>query len=227
MFFGLRSAIYPVADLAAAKAWYTAVLGHVPYFDEPFYVGFDVGGFELGLLPDGSPATSGAQPLWGVANAQETCDRLLALGAELLDAVQDVGGGIKVGAVRDPFGNRLGFIENPQAAAMHALDAMCAAAGHHRVLLENDEVRVLDTRVAPGERTPVHTHQWPAALYVLSWSEFVRYDEEGKVMLDSRTLPGRPQPGSGTWIGAIGPHSVANVGEADLHIIAVEVKGGG
>ncbi len=113
MLIGLRTALYPAADLPAAKAWYTQVIGHAPYFDEPFYVGFEVGGFELGLLPGATPATAGPQPLWGVRSAVETRDRLLALGATLLDDVQDVGGGIKVGAVCDPFGNRLGFIENP------------------------------------------------------------------------------------------------------------------
>lgn len=83
------------------------------YFDQPFYVGFDVGGFELGLVPDGTPGTAGPQPLWGVANAADALDLLIALGAEVLDALQDVGEGIRVAAVLDPFGNRLGIIENP------------------------------------------------------------------------------------------------------------------
>ena len=60
MLLGLRTAIYPVQDLAAAKAWYARVIGHAPYFDQPFYVGFDVGGFELGLVPDGAPGTDGS-----------------------------------------------------------------------------------------------------------------------------------------------------------------------
>jgi predicted enzyme related to lactoylglutathione lyase len=113
MLLGLRTAIYPVDDLEAAKAWYLKVTGHAPYFDQPFYVGFNVGGFELGLVPDGTPGTAGPQPLWGVANAADSLARLVELGAEVLDAVQDVGDGIRVAAVRDPFGNRLGIIENP------------------------------------------------------------------------------------------------------------------
>lgn len=113
MLLGLRTAIYPVADLAAARDWYAQVVGHAPYFDEPFYVGFEVGGFELGLLPDGEPGMTGPQPLWGVADAEATLLRLLELGATRLEDVHDVGGDIKVGAVRDPFGNRLGFIQNP------------------------------------------------------------------------------------------------------------------
>jgi hypothetical protein len=106
----------------------------------------------------------------------------------------------------------------------HPLDAMTAAADHHRVLLENDKVRVLDTAVAPGQRTPVHAHEWPAALYVLSWSDFVRYDPEGNVLLDSRTLGSKPAVGAALWSGPIGPHFVHNVGDRDLHIVAVELK---
>lgn len=113
MFLGLRTAIYPVADLPNAKVWYQRVLGVEPYFDEPFYVGFSVGGFELGLLPDGTPGTSGPQPLWGVHDASAEFERLLELGATVLDPVSEVGEGIKVAAVQDPFGNRLGMVENP------------------------------------------------------------------------------------------------------------------
>lgn len=113
MILGLRTAIYPVDDLAAAKQWYAQLLGLSPYFDEPFYVGFSVGGFELGLVPDGEAGVAGPQPLWGVADASQVFARLVELGASPLDAVTDVGGGIKVGAVTDPFGNRFGIIENP------------------------------------------------------------------------------------------------------------------
>ena len=69
MVLGLRTAIYPVPDLAAGKAWYSRVLGREPYFDQPFYVGYAVGGFELGLVPDGSPGPGGVQTYWGVADA--------------------------------------------------------------------------------------------------------------------------------------------------------------
>ena len=113
MILGLRTAIYPVNDLAAAKEWYSQVAGHAPYFDEPFYVGFSVGGFELGLIPEGAPGVNGPQPLWGVASIEQAFARLLSIGAKALEPVTDVGGGIKVAAVEDPFGNRLGIIENP------------------------------------------------------------------------------------------------------------------
>jgi len=113
MILGLRTAIYPVNDLAKAKDWYSQVLKIQPYFDQPFYVGFQVGGFELGLLPQGEPSTAGAQPLWGVADIETAFKRLLVLGAESLEPVTDVGEGIKVAAVKDPFGNRFGIIQNP------------------------------------------------------------------------------------------------------------------
>ena len=113
MILGLRTAIYPANDLAAAKQWYTQVLNQPPYFDEPFYVGFQVGGFELGLIPDAQAGTSGPQPLWGVVDIAVAYARLLELGAKSLEPVTEVGGGIRVAAVVDPFGNRLGIIENP------------------------------------------------------------------------------------------------------------------
>jgi hypothetical protein len=67
-----------------------------------------------------------------------------------------------------------------------ALDALLAAPRHHTLLFENESVRVLDTHVLPRETVPLHTHRWPAALYILSWSHFVRRDGEGAVMADSR-----------------------------------------
>ena len=106
------------------------------------------------------------------------------------------------------------------------LDAVSAAPGHHQVLLENDDVRVLDTRIAPGERTPVHTHAWPGVLYIRSWSDFVRRDADGHVLVDSRTMAAKPADGATLWSPALGPHSAENVGDRYLHVLAVEVKGG-
>jgi predicted enzyme related to lactoylglutathione lyase len=113
MFLGLRTAIYPVGDLAEGKRWYALAIGVEPYFDQPFYVGFTVGGFELGLIPDGQPGIAGPQPLWGVADIEKVHEHLIRIGAHALEAVTEVGEGIKVAAVIDPFGNRLGLIENP------------------------------------------------------------------------------------------------------------------
>ena len=116
MILGLRTVVYKVPDLEKAKAWYTKILGFEPYFAEPYYVGFQVGGFELGLDPDmaGASAGGGVVPYWGVADAEDEHRRLLELGAAPLDPVRDVGEGIRVAAVRDPFGNAFGIIENPQ-----------------------------------------------------------------------------------------------------------------
>jgi predicted enzyme related to lactoylglutathione lyase len=113
MILGLRTAIYPAPDLQPAKKWYSELLGQSPYFDQPFYVGFSVGGFELGLVPEASPSTWGPQPRWGVRSAEAAYARLIELGATPLEPVTEVGEGIKVAAVTDPFGNRFGVIENP------------------------------------------------------------------------------------------------------------------
>jgi predicted enzyme related to lactoylglutathione lyase len=113
-FFGLRTAIYHAPDLEKAKSWYSNVLGIAPYFDQPFYVGFNVGGYELGLDPSSAGGgTGGVTVYWGVADASTALDRLVSLGATQHTPVQDVGDGIRVATVLDPFGNVLGIIENP------------------------------------------------------------------------------------------------------------------
>src|SRR5437870_512807 len=116
MFQGLRTVIYHVSDLDKAKAWYSSVLGIGPYFDQPYYVGFNVGGFELGLDPDMTDVTAGAGGVvgyWMVSDCEAAFNRLLKLGATAHSAVQVVGEGIRVAAVRDPFENVIGIIENP------------------------------------------------------------------------------------------------------------------
>jgi predicted enzyme related to lactoylglutathione lyase len=120
MMLGLRTAIYHVPDLQRAKAWYAQAFGVAPYFDEPFYVGFNIGGYELGLDPDTSSVAPGARGVvayWGVADLQLAVDRFTKLGAKLLSPVHDVGDGIRVATVADPFGNPVGLIENPHFAA--------------------------------------------------------------------------------------------------------------
>lgn len=115
MIRGLRTVAYHVEDLQAAKEWYSRVLEQDPYFDEPFYVGFEVGGFELGLVPDSTDRGHGdVYAYWGVDDIEAALDRLLELGATEHEAIEDVGGGIRTAAVEDPFGNILGIIENPQ-----------------------------------------------------------------------------------------------------------------
>lgn len=116
MFQGLRTVNYGVADLEAAKAWYSAVLGFEPYFDQPFYVGYNVGGYELGLDPNSRPGNgtrSGPLAYWGVDNIETAMTGLLEKGGREVEAVQDVGEGIRVASACDPFGNVFGIIENP------------------------------------------------------------------------------------------------------------------
>jgi predicted enzyme related to lactoylglutathione lyase len=113
MIKGLRTVKYPVADLARAKAWFSEAFECAPYFDQPFYVGFAIGGFELGLVPDGVPGTAGSVAYWGVDDIAATVARILALGAIEHAPIQDVGEGIRVAELQDPFGNILGLIENP------------------------------------------------------------------------------------------------------------------
>ncbi len=116
MFLGLRTAIYQVADIERAKTWYSSILGFGPYFDKPFYVGFNVSGYELGLQPGEGETTNKAEAVvayWGVEDAGAALKRLLEHGATEHEDLQDVGGGIKVATVKDPFGNVFGVIENP------------------------------------------------------------------------------------------------------------------
>jgi predicted enzyme related to lactoylglutathione lyase len=116
MFLGLRTAAYHVSDITKARDWYSSILGIAPYFDQPFYVGFNVAGYELGLQPDGADSSMKAEGVvayWGVADAAAALKHLLANGAALHEDVQDVGGDIKVASVKDPFGNIFGVIENP------------------------------------------------------------------------------------------------------------------
>jgi predicted enzyme related to lactoylglutathione lyase len=115
-FHGLRTSIYKVADINKAKAWYSKVLGVQPYFDEPFYVGFNVGGYELGLQPEEGEeqnAKGGVATYWGVDDVKKIFERLITQGATAYEDPTDVGGGIVVAAVKDPWGNIFGIINNP------------------------------------------------------------------------------------------------------------------
>lgn len=119
MLQGLRTVIYRVEDLQKAKEWYSRVLGIEPYFDEPFYVGFNVGGYELGLDPDveGLRRGDNAVAYWGVSDARAAYSRVLEAGATPHSEPLEVGGGIVVATVADPFGNVVGIIENPNFKA--------------------------------------------------------------------------------------------------------------
>jgi len=104
------------------------------------------------------------------------------------------------------------------------LDALVASANHHELLLEDERVRVVRTRVPPGERTAVHTHRWSGVLQVISWSQFVRRDAEGNVLVDSRLNPALKSPPQVMWAAALPPHTFENVGDVEFNVITVELK---
>ena len=104
-----------------------------------------------------------------------------------------------------------------------SLDALTAAPAHHRLLLENEWVRVLETVIHPGDRTAVHTHRWRAVQYVCSWSDLIRRDGAGNVLLDSRTVQA-PDVGAALWSEPLLPHSVENIGDHELRVLVVEIK---
>jgi predicted enzyme related to lactoylglutathione lyase len=117
-FLGLRTCIYRVTDLEAAKTWYTKILDIPPYFDEPFYVGYEVSGYELGLMPFEGENTEGSSLdniniYWGVEDIHVSYQRLLDLGATTDEAPNNVGGEMMVATLKDPWGNIFGIIYNP------------------------------------------------------------------------------------------------------------------
>jgi mannose-6-phosphate isomerase-like protein (cupin superfamily) len=105
------------------------------------------------------------------------------------------------------------------------LDALIAAPQNHTLLFENDLVRVLETRIQPGQTVPLHTHQWPCSLYILSWSQFVRRDAGRRVTAEGRTGEEIPA-GSVVWSPPLPPHTFENVGTVEFRAISVEIKSG-
>ena len=105
-----------------------------------------------------------------------------------------------------------------------SLDALVAAPRHHLLRLENDRVRVLETVISPGDTVPLHTHRWPAVYHVSAWSHFVRRDEKGQVLFDSRTRPAPATP-CVLWSEPLPPHTLENVGPTPIQLLSVEIKG--
>lgn len=112
---GLRTNIYKVSDLDTAKAWYSNAFGIEPYFDEPFYVGFNVRGFELGLQSEEENSIKSKNVLtyWGVEDIHLEYNRLIDLGATSHEEPTNVGGDLMVATVIDPWDNVIGLIYNP------------------------------------------------------------------------------------------------------------------
>jgi len=105
-----------------------------------------------------------------------------------------------------------------------SFDAMIAAPQYHRLVFENERVRVLDTLIPPGETVPVHSHRWPAIYYVVVPGDFIRRDPDGKVLFDSRTVPDTRPPFSASWLDCLPPHSVENVSPVAIHVVNIELK---
>jgi len=105
-----------------------------------------------------------------------------------------------------------------------SLDALVAAPTYHKLLFENERVRLLEVRIPPGAFVPVHTHRWPSAIYVAVQSDFIRRDGEGKILFDSRTIGAAPDQPFVQWTGPLPPHSVENVGTREILLITTELK---
>jgi hypothetical protein len=97
-----------------------------------------------------------------------------------------------------------------------SLDAVSAAPAFHRVLLENDHVRVLEVRIKPGQVVPLHTHRWPSVVHVKSASDFLRRDAEGKLIFDSRSAGASQKAPEVVWMPPLPPHSVENIGASEM-----------
>ena len=113
---GLGTVIYPVPELDRAKAWYAKAFEQDPYFDEPFYVGFNIAGYELGLDPNATqtkPGAAGGLAYWRVEDVEAAVQHFVSTGATVVAPAQDVGGDVKVATVADPFGNSIGLLQNP------------------------------------------------------------------------------------------------------------------
>jgi predicted enzyme related to lactoylglutathione lyase len=112
---GLRTTIYKVSDLQKAKEWYSRVFKEKPSFDESYYVGFTIKGYELGLMPEEISKNKGDNVLsyWGVEKIEETYTFFLENGATSHEKPMNVGGSIKVASVKDPWNNVIGLIYNP------------------------------------------------------------------------------------------------------------------
>jgi predicted enzyme related to lactoylglutathione lyase len=111
---GIKTVLHPVSDLAAAKVVYTALLGVAPQADAPYYVGYDVEGQHIGLVPDGGPqGMTSPVTFWQVSDIEAKLAEVTAAGATVKEPAHDVGGGRLVATVTDPDGNVLGLLQDP------------------------------------------------------------------------------------------------------------------
>jgi hypothetical protein len=105
-----------------------------------------------------------------------------------------------------------------------AQDAVQAAPRNHRVVLENDKVRVLDVIVPPHSKENVHAHCWPSVLYITEAGKYIDYDANGKVLFDSRSVKAAPPLPMTIWKDPEAPHAVENLDDKPLHLVRIELK---
>ena len=105
-----------------------------------------------------------------------------------------------------------------------SLDALVAAPDNHTLLLENELVRVVHTRILAGQTVPVHTHRWPSVLFIMTWSDMLRLDPQGNILLDTRQAEA-PKLNTPSWQEPLLPHSVKNIGSGEINTVQVEIKG--
>lgn len=113
MLKGLQTVVYHVSDLEKAKIWYSEIFGIKPYFDESFYVGFNIGGFELGLDPSSAEYSGGNNSItyWKIEEIDKAFEYFKSKNVNIHQEIHSVGDGIRLGSIRDPFGNVIGLIE--------------------------------------------------------------------------------------------------------------------
>lgn len=111
---GLRTTVYKVNDLSEAKSWCSKAFKMKPYFDEVFYVGFNIKGYELGLLPDDNVKGDNVMSYWGVEDIHKSYKHFIDIGATKHEEPNNVGGDLMVASVYDPWKNIIGIIYNPE-----------------------------------------------------------------------------------------------------------------
>ena len=113
---------------------------------------------------------------------------------------------------------------NNPASWPDSLDAVAAAPQNHKVVLENERVRVLEVTVRPGEKEPLHMHRMPSVMYVMAEDNIRDYDADGKVLYDSRTDKAPPKTPYTIWMEPQAPHRVENLSKKPLRLLRVELK---
>lgn len=111
----------------------------------------------------------------------------------------------------------------PESTWPDSLDAVIAAPQHHKILFENEAVRVLDVTVLPGVKQPLHSHRWPSVLYVTSGTAYRDFDASGAIVFDTKDYPTPTFPAV-EWLGPQAPHAVENYGTDAVHLVRVEIK---